>query len=318
MPVPASVRISDPLSDVLGTLNLRGGIFVRTEAASPWSLSFAKGEAHFHVVERGEVIATVGGSKKSIRAVAGDLLVFPHGDGHEIADKRGRKGVSLDAVVKRGWDAEARVLRIGVGEPDTQIICGTFNLDPSGREALLSALPPVLHVEGRSGRPSGQIDLVMRIFLAEAHGTSPGSPLCAARLIDLILIQAIRDWLSKQPANVGGWLGAMRDPHVGPALARLHDDPAHAWSVEELAQRVGLSRSPLASRFRLLVGEPPLRYLTRWRMHLAAQMLRQGASVREAGERVGYASEAAFSRAFKRCIGKPPVKFRGVHTHPAD
>lgn len=312
MPAPASVRVSDPLSDVLSALHLRGGVFVRTEAGSPWAISFAAGEAHFHVVERGALVATVPGVKKPVQAVAGDLLIFPHGEGHVIGDKPGRRATDLDTVLDKGWDTEARVLRVGGRTPDTQMICGTFRLDRSGREALLSVLPRVLHVQGRGGRPAGHVDLVMQIFLAEAHGIAPGSALCAARLVDLIVIQAIRDWLSKQPANVGGWLGAMRDPHVGPALARLHNDPAHSWTVAELSERVGLSRSPLASRFRLLVGEPPLRYLTRWRMHLASQLLGQGASVREAAEQVGYESEAAFSRAFKRYMGKPPVRFRAA------
>lgn len=329
MPSAASLRVSDPLSDVLSTLNLRGSIFVRTEAGSPWAISFPVGEAHFHVIERGELVATVAGVRKPIHAVAGDLLIFPHGEGHVIADEPGRKAVDLDTVVKEGWDADARVLRVGGRTPDTQfpprsggsslrdfpaasaqLICGTFQLDRSGRVALLSVLPRVLHVKGRAGRVAGNVDLVMQIFLAEAHGTAPGSALCAARLVDLILIQAIRDWLSKQPAKAGGWLGAMRDPHVGAALARLHDAPAYPWKISELSERVGLSRSPLASRFTALVGEPPLRYLTRWRMHLASQLLQQGVSVREAAERVGYESETAFSRMFKRYMGKAPVKFR--------
>jgi AraC-like DNA-binding protein len=150
----------------------------------------------------------------------------------------------------------------------------------------------------------------MQIFLTEMNGKLAGSALCAARLVDLILIHAIRDWLAKEPANIGGWLGAMRDPHVGAALAQLHEAPAYPWTVAELSERVGLSRSPLAARFTALVGEPPLRYLTRWRMHLASQHLRRGASVRETAERVGYESEAAFSRTFKRYMGKPPVKYR--------
>jgi AraC-like DNA-binding protein len=309
MPDPARIRVSDPLSDVLSTLNLRGSIFVRTEAGAPWAISFPKGDARFHVVERGELIATVSGIRKPIRAVAGDLLVVPRGS-HTIADRPGRRAVEFDMVVKKGWDAEARVLRVGGGDPTTRMICGAFRLDPSGRDALLPVLPPVLHFQGRSGNPSGYLGLVMQILLTEAHGTSAGCALCAARLVDLILIYAIRDWLEKEPANVGGWLGAMRDPHVGVALSKLHDDPAYPWTVEDLSERVGLSRSPFAARFTALVGEPPLRYLTRWRMYLAAQLLRRGASVREAAERVGYASEAAFSRTFKRYMGKAPVKYR--------
>lgn len=307
----SSFRISDPLSEVLGALNLRGSLYMRTEARSPWAISFPKGEGHFHVVERGNVVATAHGAKKPVVAVAGDLLVFPHGEGHVIGDRAGRKAVDLETIVRKGWDANARLLRVGVGEADVRMICGVFALDRAGRAALLSALPPILHLQGRSGRPSTNVDLVVQLFVTEANGTSPGSALCAARLIDLLLVQAIRDWLARQPAHLGGWLGAMRDPHVGAALSALYDRPGHPWTVEDLAARVGLSRSPLAARFTRLVGEPPLRYLTRWRMHLAAQMLKEGASVREAAERVGYESEAAFSRMFKRWMGRAPVTFRG-------
>ena len=311
MPESVHVRASDPLSDVLSILNLRGTVFVRTEARSPWAISFPKGDARFHVIERGNLVATVSGVKRPIRAVAGDMLVFPRGEGHIIADKVGRRALDLDTIVKKRRDSDARVLRVGGdGTRDTRLICGAYKLDRPGRDALLAVLPSVLHVQGRSGRLSGQVDLMMQLFLAEAHGTSAGSALCAARLVDLILVHAIRDWLAKEPANVGGWLGAMRDPHVGAALSRLHDAPAYPWTVEELSERVGLSRSPLAARFTALVGEPPLRYLTRWRMHLASQMLRRGASVHETAERVGYQSEAAFSRTFKKYMGKAPVKYR--------
>lgn len=311
MPELARLRGADPLSDVLSSLNLRGSVFVRTEAASPWGIAFPKGDARFHVVERGELVATVSGVEEPIRAVAGDMLVLPRGDGHAIADRAGRRPIDLETIVRRRSGSEGRVLRVGGGgAPDTRLICGAYALDRPGRDALLSVLPPVLHIQGRSGRLSGQVELIMKLFLAEAHGTSAGSALCAARLVDLILVQAIRDWLAREPAGVGGWLGAMRDPHVGAALARLHDAPAHPWTVGELSERVGLSRSPLAARFTALVGEPPLRYLTRWRMHLAAQLLRGGTSVREAAERVGYQSEAAFSRTFKKHMGKAPVKYR--------
>jgi AraC-like DNA-binding protein len=310
MPESARLRVSDPLSDVLSALNLRASIFVRTEAAAPWAISFPRGDARFHVVERGDLIATVSGIKKPIRAGAGDLLIFPHGE-HTIADKPGRRAVELETVAKKCWDADAGALRVGSrGGPDTRLICGAYKLERIGRDAFLSVLPPVLHVRGRSDRPSGPLDLVMQIFIAEAHGTEAGSALCAARLVDMILVHAIRDWLAKEPATVGGWLGAMRDPHVGAALSRLHDAPAYPWTVEELSERVGLSRSPLAARFTALVGEPPLRYLTRWRMQLASQLLRRGVSVRETAERVGYESEAAFSRTFKKYMGKAPVKYR--------
>ena len=316
MPYPAHVRASDPLSEVLGSLDLRGSVFVRTEARAPWALSLPEGESHFHLVERGSLVATVPGARKPVHAVAGDLLVFPRATGHTIGDAVGRRATELHTALQEGWDADARVLRLGEQGAVTQLICGTFELGRSGRDALLSVLPRVLHLKGRGGQPAGNIGLVMQLLHAEARRAAPGSALCAARLVDLVLVQAIRHWLARQPASVGGWLGALRDPHVAAALSQLHAAPAHAWTVGELARRAGLSRSPFATRFARLVGEPPLRYLTRCRMELAVRLLRRGVSVRETAAQVGYASEAAFSRTFKRHMGTAPVRYRGEAGRP--
>jgi AraC-like DNA-binding protein len=310
MPETEHARPPDPLSDVLSTLELRGDVFARTEASSPWGIAFPCGESRFHLVERGEVWVEVEGLKRPIKAVAGDVLVLVHGHAHTLSDGRGQRPAELVDLIKQRRGDGQRVLRVGRGKPETHLSCGRFHLEAAGRHALLAALPPLLKVEGAEGRPRETLALILRLFVAETHDDSPGSMLASSRIVDLILIHAIRAWIAQQGAGVGGWLGAMREPQVAAALVRLHAAPERAWTVSELAAAAGLSRSPFAARFRALVGEPPLKYLTRWRMHRAAQLLRQGVSVAEAAERVGYDSEAAFSRTFKRYMGTVPVKLR--------
>ncbi len=286
-------------------------MFARTEAGPPWAIAFPEGEAHFHVVERGNTVITLASQRDTHSASAGDLVVLPHGTGHVLSDRPRRRGVPLDDLVRTAWRSDCQQLKVGEGAGnETRLICGTFHLDDQGRRAFLSALPAVLHVRGQGGRSLQPIDLVLRLFSSEAQGTAPGSALSGARLIELLLVQAIRSWLATQPARVGGWLGAMRDRHVGLALAKFHADPGRAWTVDVLAREVGLSRSPLATRFTALVGEPPLRYLTRWRMQVALQLLRDGATVSDAARQVGYDSDAAFSRAFKKYMGQAPIRFR--------
>ncbi len=312
MPDSARLLTSDPLSDVLGALRLRGTMFARTEAGRPsWAIAFPEGDAHFHVVERGSAVVTVASQRETYAASAGDLVILPHGTGHVLSDRPRRRGVPLNNLVRTAWQSDCQVLKAGEGAGGgTRLICGTFHLDAQGRRAFLSVLPAVLHVRGQDGRSLEPIDLVLRLFSLEVHGATPGSALSAARLIELLLVQAIRAWLATQPSRGGGWLGAMRDRHVGLALARLHANPGRAWTVDELAREVGLSRSPLARRFTALVGEPPLRYLTRWRMLTALQLLRSGATVSDAAREVGYDSDAAFSRAFKKQLGQSPIRFR--------
>jgi AraC-like DNA-binding protein len=220
--------------------------------------------------------------------------------------------VPLLELIKARSSGPEFVFRVGRGTPHTFLFCGRFHLEPLGRKAFLGGLPPLLHVRGSGGRPPEALDPILRLFATEALSDAAGSVIASARLVDLILVHAIRGWLSNGDHDVGGWLGATRDPQIGAALAKLHASPSQHWTVQGLASAVGLSRSPFASRFAALVGEPPLKYLTRWRMHLATNLLRAGGSVREVAFAVGYESEGAFSRTFKRYVGRAPVKLRGA------
>jgi AraC-like DNA-binding protein len=258
---------------------------------------------------------TVEGAAESVHARTGDLLVLPRGERHTLGDGAGRRGTSLVELLRTRPPGSDGIFRVGdggrrKGRPAAVLSCGRFHLDPRGQKLLVRALPPLLHVRAERGRAADVIRAALRIFTSETRSDAPGTILARARIVDLLLVHAIRSWLAERDDTTVGWLSAMRDPHVGAALTKIHAAPERPWTVDELATAVGLSRSPFAARFRSLVGEPPLKYLTRWRMHAALRMLRDGDRVHDVAEAVGYDSESAFSRAFKKYIGASPVKLR--------
>jgi AraC-like DNA-binding protein len=312
MPVSSSVS-ADPLSDVLRALRLQGNLFCRSEFSAPWSVAFPAGPAFFHLVERGSCWVSAPEAGAAVELRPGDLAVLPRGRGHRLAHRRATDGVPLEDVLRIARPRRAATLRWGGGGARTHLICGTFQLDAPGRDALLSMLPPILRVAGHGGRPAEWLDVSLRFLGAEIRESAPGAELAASRIVDLIFIQTVRLWLSRQSPAPTGWLRALGDPQIGAALGRLHADVARAWTIGALAREVGMSRSRLAARFRALVGEPPIRYLARHRMRLAASLLREGRlRVHEIASRLGYESEAAFSRAFKRYNGKSPRAFQRV------
>jgi AraC-like DNA-binding protein len=299
----AQRRVSDPLSDVLDMLQLRGEVFGRSELVSPWGISFPAGMARFHLIERGSTWMRVSGAERAFEVSAGDLVMLANGAGHELTSAPEARSIPLQEALADCPDGD--IVRIGRGEPQTTLICGTFSLDPVASKALLAALPPVFVVAGSNGRPSETLEWTLRLFSTEVVSRAPGHALAASRLVDLLLVQAIRAWLHGQPLENASWLGGLRDARIATALSAIHASPERSWTVNDLAETAGMSRSPFAARFTSLVGEPPLKYLTRWRMQLATRWLRGGeVSVAAIAERVGYESEAAFSRTFKRWLGE--------------
>jgi len=202
------------------------------------------------------------------------------------------------------------VLRHGGGGPPTALVCGAVRLEHPAAHELVRALPATILVG--AGAPGEEwIQTTLRLLAAEARSPRPGGEAVITRLADIIVIQAIRAWLETDPGARTGWLGAMRDPQIGRAIALVHDDPARDWTVAALAQELAMSRSAFAARFSELVGEPAMQYVTTWRMHLALAALQEGdATVAQLADRLGYRSEAAFARAFKRVVGMPPGAVR--------
>jgi AraC-like DNA-binding protein len=300
----------DILSDVLGLLRLRGEVLCWSTLSAPWGLGFKADDAlFFHIVVRGRCMLHLGGKGEWIRAEPGDLLVIPEGIPHGLVSDRNSRVVPIERLVEPKGRMPGRLSYGGSG-PETEVICGRFRFDEVLRAASLPGLPSVLHIRKREGAPEW-LELTARYLSAEARSEAPGRELALSRLVDLLFVQTIRHWLSESSEAPLAWMGAARDSRIAAAITLMHERPEHPWDVERLAREVGMSRSRFADRFVELVGEAPSRYLTRWRMHHAARLLHApGATVASVAPRVGYDSEAAFSRAFKRHMGTAPAAFR--------
>lgn len=317
----------DVLTDVLKTLRLRGRVFCCSELTAPWALSLPEsGYAHFHVIERGGAWLRLNDEEPAHPLASGDLVIIPHGRGHVLSDSPHTQPVPLRQLIQTNGQSNAaacHLMQHGGGGAVTLMTCGSFQFENAGQNPLLAVLPSFIHLpghflHGQPGRAGEWLEPTLRMLAAEARQPRPGSETLVARLIDIIFVQAMRAWLETQPNTQGGWLGALRDPQIGMALGLLHRQPERAWSVQTLANAVAMSRSPFAAKFTALVGEPPLAYLTRWRMQLAADLLlRERLNVSEVARRVGYEAEAAFSKAFKRQFGQSPLAFRRQQTQLA-
>lgn len=311
MSLVARVERGDVLTEVLGTLGLEGRVFCRAELSAPWSMALpASGFAHFHVLERGAGWVCVEGESAPIALAQGDLVIVPHGGGHVLCDSLETPPVRLEQVLAQGTVGQ-HFLRHGGGGDETRLICGSFEFENASENPLLSLLPPLIHIPADRGEAAEWLSSSLQLLAFEARHLRPGAKAVISRLTEIVFVQAVRAWMERQPAGQGGWLGALRDPQIGAALGLIHHAPERPWSVASLAREVAMSRSAFAARFTALVDEPPLAYLTRWRMHRAARLLRSdGLSVSEVAERVGYESAAALTKAFKRRYGMAPSAYR--------
>lgn len=304
----------DVLSDVLHHVPVRGTVTGECELRAPWGFVMPeRDEASFHIIARGGCYLLRDGDVVSL--AAGDLVLIPQGAPHSLADDPSRDPVRLDALVRAESTVTQRGCRRFVGGSEgatTTLICGHFSFALGGHH-LRAHLPEVIHLRTSDDPTVGWLEQSLRFISREARNTEPGAQMAVDRLVDLLFVQALRAWLRPlSPAARPGWLGALADAKLGEALRLLHEAPAKPWTVDALGRAVGMSRSGFAARFAKLVGEPPLRYLMRWRMTLAAQRLRvdSSVSVGEIARSVGYESEAAFSTIFKRYHDAPPSSWR--------
>lgn len=303
----------DVLTSVLRSLRLQGSVFCRAILSAPWGLDLEPQEyAHFHVLEQGNAWLRLKREKRPQALREGDLVVIPHGGGHVLTDAPATRPVPLGSLVKPlGPGGLHQVVRFGGGGGTTRLICGAFRFGPSARHPLLAVLPPAILVRGSAGRPPSWLKPILDSLDSEARRNQPGAETVISRLTDVIFVQAVRAWIDTQPETEGGWLGALRDPQIGRSLVLIHRQPEQTWTVASLAAGVGMSRSPFSARFASLVGEGPLSYLRRWRLQLAGDLLvREPLTIAEVAMRVGYQSEAALSRAFRREWGVSPTAYR--------
>lgn len=302
----------DPLGEALHILRMSGSLYSSCEFSAPWGLELPPlpGVLMFHVVTSGQCWIEVDGIEPSLLQ-PGDLALVPHGEGHRGASEPGQPGPGLFDLHREYLSERYEIIRHGGGGAMTRMVCGVVRFDHPAARHLVSVLPRLIRVEADSSPQLDWLHSTLRLMAAEARELRPGGETVITRLADILVIQAIRSWIASDPAAQTGWLGALRDRQIGRAITLIHRDPARSWTVADLAHEVAMSRSAFAARFSELVGEPPMQYLARWRMHVALTWLKEdSATVGELAIRLGYQSEAAFSRAFKRFAGVSPGSVR--------
>lgn len=312
----------DALSDVLRVVRLSGGVFLDAKFTAPWCISARVGPEDcrytaeppasviaFHYVIEGRLLLQVEGDAP-VEVASGALVLLPRNDTHTIASEPGLQPVDGDALVALQSDGGLARIEHGGGGAATRIVCGFVGCDAM-RHPLVEALPRVFTLD-LNGKPCAEwVAASFRYAAQEVAAGRAGSETVLGKLSELLFVEAVRGYVDTLPAERRGWLAALRDPAIGRALALLHSRPAHAWTTEELAIAVALSRSAFADRFVQLLGVPPIGYLTSWRMQLAAARLRDThRPIAQIAAETGYESEATFARAFKREMGVSPGRYR--------
>jgi AraC-like DNA-binding protein len=299
----------DALASVLLDLRLTGTFLCRSEFAAPWSLEIGERDfASFHFCAARECWLHVGTQREFVHLQAGDLALVPGSPKQVLACSRRKSGKRLSALPTKALTDVVSELRIPGRAAPWVVICGGVRLEGFAAAMLVDLMPDVIVV--RAADTGGLTAAVLAAMQRESESARAGSATVMTRLADVIVVQAIRDWLERT-SDTSAWLAALRDPHIGRALAGVHRNPQRAWSVDQLARIAGLSRSRFSERFTELSGSAPKHYVTRVQMHRAAELLRTAqVTIAELATRFGYNSEPAFSRAFKRHIGKPPGAVR--------
>lgn len=300
---------ADPLSQVLQDLRLSGVAYGRCELGRPWGLEFPPAQAaRFHFVVDGECwLRTPEGPW--IRLDVGDVVLLPRGTGHALADRPERPTRPIDDFPLETIGDRTYRLADGTG-PGAVLFCGTVGFEEPSVHPLLGLMPSYLRICADAGSDA-TLPALLTLMAEEVLGQRIGAATVLTRLADLVIARIVRAWVEAQCGEPTGWLAAIRDPRIGRALAAIHRKPEQPWSVAALAQVARCSRSAFSERFTAVVGVSPARYLARWRMHVAGLWLRrQRLTVTEVALRLGYESEASFSRAFKRVMGRPPSAFR--------
>jgi len=322
----------DTLSDVLRGVRLRGAVFFNVSGSGDWAAEappareiaplLMPGAEHvieYHAVAQGSCWAAIPGGP-SVRLERGDAVLFPHGDGHVVSSSPGLRGrIDFDFLADAGPDPfPVRVAYRGQeishsraldSDAETMVVCGFLACDLQPFNPLIASLPRLLHLQADAD--SAWIAGFSQQAAAESQARRPGGQAMLARMSEMMFVDAVRRHAEQMPADSSGWLAGLRDRFVGRALALLHEEPARDWSIDELGRRIGLSRSALHERFLALVGIAPMQYLAQWRMQAAARLLLETrATVAAVALEVGYESEAAFARAFKRQVGAPPAAWR--------
>jgi AraC-like DNA-binding protein len=313
----------DVLSEVLKVVKLQGALFYNGEFSSPWSFysppsrtvaAYVAPDARhvivYHLLTEGRASARLADGER-IMLEAGDIVIFPHGDAHFLENGPPAKSVDMGKELARILSQGLKRSTLGGGGETTKFVCGFMACEPRLSQVFLSGLPPVFKVSIRNDASGRWLENSIRFSVNEADTPRAGGEAVLAKLSEVLFVETLRTYIAHLPPEQTGWLAGARDSEVGKTLALMHRNPAHPWTIASLAREAGVSRSVLAERFRHYLREPPMAYLTRWRLQLGAQMLASTSySVAQIASEVGYESEAAFNRAFKREFETPPARFR--------
>ena len=313
----------DALSDVLRAAHLSGAVFLHAEFTAPWCIAaqmtpklcapFLGTTAHlipYHYVVEGELsVAVEGGAPLPLRC--GEVVLFPRNDIHVMGSDLGLPPVMGKDVILPPQGGGLHSIRHGGGGAPTRLVCGYLGCDSASGNPVVATLPAAMRLKVEETGSAEWIRSTFQFAANEVAGGRPGSETVLAKLSELLFVEAVRRYIEDLPAGQTGWLAGLRDPAVARALALMHGDIARPWSVEELGREAGVSRSALADRFTRVIGMAPMHYLAHWRLQIAAQSLKTtSAPLARIAEQIGYESEAAFSRAFKKSFGSAPATWR--------
>ncbi len=313
----------DALSDVLRTAHLTGGVFLHAEFFAPWCMAARVGPEHcapllgpasdlipYHYVVEGEIRVRVEGEAPFVLR-AGEVVLFPRNDLHTLGSDLELPPVMAREIIQPPKDGGLFSIHHGGDGARSSLVCGFLGYDSSNGNPVLSSLPAAMRLSIEESGAAEWIRSTFEYAASEVAAGRPGSETVLAKLSELLFVEAVRRYAETLPEGQTGWLAGLRDHYVARALALLHRDMTRSWTVDELSRQVGLSRSALAERFTRLIGVAPMHYLANWRMQVAAQELRsRSASLVQVANKVGYESEAAFSRAFKKAFGTAPATWR--------
>ena len=303
---------ADPLGEALHFLRMNSAFYSHSEFTAPWGVELPPmpGCLMFHFLTTGQCWLHGEGMKQQ-RLQRGDVALVPHGQGHWLSNQPNSTIRPLLDLPRQVFSQRYERIRHGGGGEPTTVICGVMRFDHPAAQHLIRLLPRWIHLEGTHSPHLEWVDPVLRLMAAEATDLRPGGEAVITRLADILVIQTLRAWIKQDPGAIQGWLGALNDKQVGRALSLIHRDPSRQWRLELLASAAGMSRSAFAARFAALVGETPMHYIARWRMQVALTWLQEDdMTLAEMADRLGYQSEAAFSRAFKRFVRRSPGEVR--------
>ena len=299
----------DVLTDMLNTLELKGWISARRELVPPWRYNFAASQDMiFHLLGSVSGYLSIDGDPP-LRVENGAVLLFPFGHAHSIGDEL-TSPLNQVLHVEYVEQGEYQGFADASDASKMVVLCGAFHVEHPGAFPLLHSLPKVLHIPAEQGQTVPGFAEIVQLIAREAATPRLGAEVMLRRLTELLFIHVIRVWVEQQAASTPGWGAALRDQPISTALGLIHHSPEHGWKVEELAEAVALSRAVFSARFTRLVGEPPITYLTHWRMNKATSLLKNNVEIEKIADLLGYESAVAFRKAFKREVGMPPARYR--------